>query len=139
MFVYCLLCVLACVVSFKDITTRLISNKLCVLVLLVNGLFLIIYSQQWQGIIIAALVLLIGSYVLRLSLIGGGDVKLIASFCISLNGLDFIKAIYLSILIGGALSLYYLGKRIICKCDNGVPYGVAISIGFCIIIATYLK
>jgi prepilin peptidase CpaA len=129
---YLVLILLACIYfSFKDIKQRIICNRSLAFLLLMQCLFL-----SWQEIHPASclLVLVIGLFLFGLRVIGAGDVKYAAVLALALTLNHLYLAVVLMGLVGGVLSVCYL---LLNKCSPnrqgaraGVPYGVAISIGF---------
>ncbi len=75
----------------------------------------------------------------KLNLFAAGDGKLAAAFAAALLPSQLLPAVIYTLVIGGVLALFYLVKdRLICQYllkqsrekEKGLPYGVAIAIGF---------
>ena len=75
----------------------------------------------------------------KFNVFGAGDSKLATAFAIALLPSKIIDAVILTLLFGGVLAGFYLIKdRLILnkkrEDERGLPYGVAISLGFYITI-----
>lgn len=73
------------------------------------------------------------------NIFGAGDSKLATAYSIALLPNQAIDAVVLTLFLGGLLSVFYLIKdRLILKKKRedecGLPYGLAISLGFYITI-----
>nr|PMJ93740.1 hypothetical protein BCU10_00965 [Vibrio splendidus]PMK61143.1 hypothetical protein BCT96_02540 [Vibrio splendidus] len=135
-------------ISLIDVKNRIIRNSallvLCFtyipLIFVDEGLFL--YSF-FTGIII-------GTFIYPLGLLGGGDIKYAAVLSLSLPMGLLPSALLLTMLTGGVLASFYLllnfARRIKANANGGVddnqyntgiPYGVAISVGFYVMIFSH--
>ena len=136
-------------VCYSDITRYIIPNWLCgaVIALWAAALVMEPALPNWQahlaafGIMLAAGFLLFG-----LSLMGGGDVKLMAALALWVGYAKLLDFVVLIALLGGVLALalwilrkllhatgFGAGKRPLPRIFRGgepVPYGVAIAIAF---------
>ncbi len=116
-------------ISWSDISTRIISNK-TVLVLFIALLpFCWIFYKQ-VFFIPAVVALIIGFLLFLLKVIGAGDVKLITVLMLAIPYEQMTSFLFLTSFSG--LLLVILGwlffRQNIKK--QGLPYGVAISLGF---------
>lgn len=106
------------------------------MVVFILSLLLALQQQQLAYGIMSALIILIISMVLfYLNIIAAGDGKLAAALAAAILPEQLLDAVMLTLFIGGALAVFYLIKdRLILKKkkgeDRGLPYGVAISVGF---------
>lgn len=108
---------------------------------------------DWQMAIAgAAVVLVLGFIVFSLRWMGGGDVKLIAALALWVGLKHLADFIFIVALLGGALSLFLWGFRKLLPYIPGkpkkenlprilqegapVPYGIAIALGFLILLWT---
>ncbi|WP_425668987.1 A24 family peptidase [Vibrio owensii] len=123
------------VVSISDIRKRIIRNWHVLIIAFLSAIIGWEYLTQANFLYLIALwVILFLVYFSRA--IGGGDVKLIAAFSLALPPSDYLFAVVLTVAFGGLLSIFYLVKdRLILRIDKekerGVPYGLAICVGFC--------
>ncbi|CNK45081.1 putative tight adherance operon protein [Yersinia mollaretii] len=122
-------------VCYSDIRHRIISNKLIVTIA-INTLVLGFAKHNTVSIVIPLCTLLAGYTVFYFNLIGGGDVKLITVLLLTLTAgqsLDFI--LYTAIMGGIVMVIGMLINRADIQ-QRGVPYAVAISIGFLLALFT---
>ncbi len=122
-------------VCYSDIRHRIISNKL-VITIAINALALGFAKNNTVSIAIPLFALLTGYIVFYFNLIGGGDVKLITVLLLTLTAgqsLDFI--LYTAIMGGVVMIIGMLINRTDIQ-QRGVPYAVAISIGFLLALFT---
>ncbi|NVN83465.1 MULTISPECIES: prepilin peptidase [unclassified Vibrio] len=128
-------------VSATDFLYRKIKNH-TLLILLFLQCFLSPFDIQIMSFL---LVLGGGLIVFALIWFGAGDIKYAAvlSFTIPLNDLPW--AFVMTAFAGGFLAVIYLvynkliSKRLVRKTSNGqqgIPYGIAISVGFYLVILT---
>jgi len=86
---------------------------------LILGIGLILYSQNW---------------------IGAGDIKYAAVLSLTIVPNDLLWSFVMTAYAGGFLAvMYLLGQKLPINVSNtqeGIPYGIAISIGFYLIILT---
>lgn len=91
------------------------------------------------------LVLSIGLVLYKLIWIGAGDIKYASVLSLTIPVHDLVWALVMMALSGGILVVFYLVKtklinKILAKKtlndQKGIPYGVAISIGFYLVILT---
>ncbi|MCC4223414.1 MAG: prepilin peptidase [Pseudomonadota bacterium] len=136
LFVYITLAIVCFVVSLSDIRERTIKNShvLVIAVLAIAiGIADFSLSSLWViGICWSALL-----FLHVLGVLGGGDVKLIAAFSLSLPTQSLLEALIFVGIYGGILAVIYLillrpshvtGEGDILQ--FGLPYGVAICCGF---------
>lgn len=127
--------------SASDFLYRKIQNNtLCVLLLL--QCFLSPLDIQAISFL---LVLSIGLILYKLIWIGAGDIKYASVLSLTIPVHDLVWALVMMAFSGGVLVVFYLVKtKLISKIlakktlndQKGIPYGVAISIGFYLVILT---
>lgn len=127
--------------SASDFLYRKIQNNtLCVLLLL--QCFLSPLDIQAISFL---LVLSIGLILYKLIWIGAGDIKYASVLSLTIPVHDLVWALVMMAFSGGILVVFYLVKtklinKILAKKtlndQKGIPYGVAISIGFYLVILT---
>ncbi|SUC09621.1 Flp pilus assembly protein, protease CpaA [Pasteurella canis] len=119
------------ILSWTDIRSRIISNKI-VFILLVVVLPLAWLKHGEINIIPALLVLVIGFILFSFRIIGAGDIKLISVLMLALPNEQIIYFFFFTAFSG--LILIIVGllffRNSIRK--QGLPYGVAIASGFII-------
>ncbi len=128
-------------VSATDFLYRKIKNNaLCVLLLLQCSL-----SPLDIQVMSFLLVLGIGLILYKLIWIGAGDIKYASALSLTIPVHDLIWALVMMAFSGGVLVVFYLVKtKLISKIlaretlndQKGIPYGIAISIGFYLVILT---
>ncbi|WP_346769454.1 prepilin peptidase [Photobacterium sp. Ph5] len=123
------------IVFFNDIKYRKIPNILCLL----TAIFCLIFAYQQHYLassLLSSSVVLLGSMVLfYLNIMGAGDGKFAAALALAIPWQQLNIALFLTAIIGGVLAIIYFIKYrlILCnkiKQDPGLPYGVAIGLGF---------
>ncbi|MFS1466065.1 peptidase [Vibrio splendidus] len=139
---YLLILAIVCVyVSVTDFLYRKIQNY-ALLILLFLQCFLSPLDIQIMSFL---LVLGGGLLVYALILIGAGDIKYAAVLSLTIPLNDLLWAFVMTAFTGGFLAVIYLvnnkliSKKLIRKASNdqqGIPYGIAISIGFYLVILT---
>ena len=140
--VYLLILVIVCVyVSATDFLYRKIQNY-ALLILLFLQCFLSPLDIQIMSFL---LVLGGGLIVYALIWIGAGDIKYAAVLSLTIPLSDLLWAFVMTAFTGGFLAVIYLvynkliSKRLVKKTSNGqqgIPYGIAISVGFYLVILT---
>jgi Flp pilus assembly protein protease CpaA len=106
--------VLLLYVAAIDIATRLISNEICLaLVLLGVAGQLDSPMQIAQSLIAAAILLLLLLVIYQRGWIGGGDVKLLVALTIGLPWTGVIELLTITPLAGGVLALVHLMMRLL--------------------------
>ena len=140
--VYLLLLAIVCVyVSVTDFLYRKIQNY-ALLILLFLQCFLSPLDIQIMSFL---LVLGGGLLVYALIWIGAGDIKYAAVLSLTIPLNDLLWAFVMTAFTGGFLAVIYLvnnkliSKKLIRKVSNdqqGIPYGIAISVGFYLVILT---
>ncbi|MBY3787043.1 prepilin peptidase [Photobacterium carnosum] len=119
---------------FSDIKYRKIPNTLCLLTAIVCLIFA--YQHDYlASSLLSSIVVLVGSMVLfYFNIMGAGDGKFAAALALAIPWQQLNIALFLTAIIGGVLAMFYLIKyRLILrntKQDPGLPYGVAIGLGF---------
>ena len=139
---YLLILAIVCVyVSVTDFLYRKIQNY-ALLILLFLQCFLSPLDIQIMSFL---LVLGGGLLVYALIWIGAGDIKYAAVLSLTIPLNDLLWAFVMTAFAGGFLSVIYLvnnkliSKKLIRKVSNdqqGIPYGIAISVGFYLVILT---
>ncbi|MDA0154827.1 prepilin peptidase [Vibrio sp. Makdt] len=130
------LAVLSLYVSATDFLYRKIQNyALCLL------LFLQCFLSPLDIQIMSFLLMLgIGLILYKLIWIGAGDIKYVVILSLTIPVNDLLLAFILTAFSGGILAISYLvGKKLISNkvgFQEGIPYGIAISIGFYLAILT---
>ena len=126
---YSIIILLLMRLSWTDIRERIISNKIVLcLLFFILPLSWLRYEQIF--IIPSIIALIIGFIIFSLKAIGAGDVKLITVLLLSLPG-DQILSFFLFTTLYGLLIIIigWLFFKESIK-NHGLPYGVAISLGF---------
>ncbi|WP_081094913.1 MULTISPECIES: prepilin peptidase [Vibrio] len=134
---YLLVLAIACVyVSFVDFICRRIHNYTLLILLLLQSFF----SPLDIQITTFLLVLGVGLILYALISIGAGDIKYAAVLSLSIPLHDLPWAYILTAFAGGFLAVIYLiGQKLISNTSSnkeGIPYGIAISVGFYLVILT---
>ena len=139
---YLLILTIVCVyVSVTDFLYRKIQNY-ALLILLFLQCFLSPLDIQIMSFL---LVLGGGLLVYALIWIGAGDIKYAAVLSLTIPLNDLLWAFVMTAFAGGFLAVIYLvnnkliSKKLIRKASNdqqGIPYGIAISVGFYLVILT---
>ena len=126
---YSIIILLLIRLSWTDIKSRIISNKIVLLSLFV---ILPLSWLRYEQIFIfpSIIALIIGFILFSFKAIGAGDVKLITVLLLSLPG-DQILSFFLFTTLYGLL-LIIIGWLFFKESikNHGLPYGVAISLGF---------
>jgi prepilin peptidase CpaA len=136
---YIILLASTCIyISILDVRSRRITN-ISVYVLLTLQCTLLIQSEIY--ITSALSVLIIGLVSFWRGWIAAGDIKFASVLALALPISQLPMAAILTGLAGGAVSLCYLilnhwfpNRK---KRQVGIPYGVAISLGFCLVIVAH--
>ncbi|MEZ8312426.1 A24 family peptidase [Vibrio splendidus] len=134
---YLLILVIVCVyVSATDFLYRKIQNH-TLLILLFLQCFLLPLDIQIMSFL---LVLGGGLIVYALIWIGAGDIKYAAVLSLTIPLNDLLWAFVMTAFAGGFLAVIYLVyNKLTRKTSNdqqGIPYGIAISVGFYLVILT---
>lgn len=122
-------------VIYCDCRYRRISNNVCVMILL-PSIYLVIGLDDSRLYIFSFLMVFIATFCLFfLNVFGAGDSKLASAYSIALLPQQIVDAVILTLIVGGFLSVFYLIKdRFILKKtraeERGLPYGLAITVGF---------
>ncbi len=134
---YLLVLAIACLyVSVTDFLHRKIQNNALLLLLLLQSFL----SPLDLQITTFLLVLGIGLILYALIWIGGGDIKYAAVLSLTIPLNDLPWAYIMTAFAGGFLAIIYLITRKLISntssSQEGIPYGIAISVGFYLIILT---
>lgn len=115
--------------SVTDIRSRIISNQV-VLLLLFAIVPLSLLKYQTIFVIPALCALAIGFLIFSLGAMGAGDIKLISVLMLTIPHNEIIYFFFFTAFFG--LLLIIVGWLFFRKSikENGLPYGVAISLGF---------
>lgn len=128
------LAVLSVYVSATDFLYRKIQNY---------ALYLLLFLQCFLSpldiqIMSFVLMLVIGLILYKLIWIGAGDIKYVVILSLAIPVDDLLLAFILTAFAGGILAISYLvGEKLIrnkVDVQEGIPYGIAISIGFYLVI-----
>ncbi|WP_318421266.1 A24 family peptidase [Photobacterium leiognathi] len=123
------------IIVIFDIKYRKIPNILCLL----TAICCLIVSYQHHYLasgLLSSNVVLLGSIVLfYFNIMGAGDGKFAAALALAIPWQQLNIALFLTAIIGGVLAIiYFIKYRLILrnkiKQDPGLPYGVAIGLGF---------
>lgn len=121
--------VLLLILSISDIRSRIISNR-TILLLLVVIIPLSLLKYQTVFIFPALCALTVGFLLFMLNVIGAGDVKLITVLMLMVPNDEIFPFFFFTTFAGlGLIIIGWLFFRKSIK-ENGLPYGVAISLGF---------
>lgn len=130
------LAVLSLYVSATDFLYRKIQNYVLCLLLFLQC-FLSPLDIQIMSFV---LMLGIGLILYKLIWIGAGDIKYVVILSLTIPVNDLLLAFILTAFSGGILAISYLmSKKLIRNkvgVQEGIPYGIAISIGFYLVILT---
>ncbi|ELE7130841.1 prepilin peptidase [Vibrio harveyi] len=132
---YLLVLAIACLyVSITDFLHRKIQNNALLLLLLLQSFL----SPLDLQITTFLLVLGIGLILYALIWIGAGDIKYAAVLSLTIPLNDLPWAYIMTAFAGGFLAIIYLITRKLISntssSQEGIPYGIAISVGFYLII-----
>lgn len=115
--------------SISDIRSRIINNRILLLLLIV-AIPLSLLKYQTVFIVPALCTLTIGFLLFMLNIIGAGDVKLITVLMLMVPNDEIFPFFFFTTFAGlGLIIIGWLFFRKSIK-ENGLPYGVAISLGF---------
>jgi prepilin peptidase CpaA len=137
------MCVAGAIVIISDIMFRRISNRVCLTVFCLSVLAATLQQADIAPHVLSFSVVAIIALVLFFTnVIGGGDAKLMVAFSLSLPLSLIDDALFLMAISGGVLAVFYLVKYRLLKLvpsegTIGLPYGIAISAGFCTVILSY--
>lgn len=126
---YLLTILLLIFISIQDLTTRIIANKL-VLMISLSASMLALFRGSSPNIALATIILIIGFFLSLVNVIGGGDVKLISALALLFTPALFLDFIFITALCGGiiaSIGFVFFKPKITYL---GVPYGIAISLAF---------
>lgn len=126
--------VILATICVSDVRHRIIGNKSVVI------LCIAIFSMTFIGgrvpnVPLALAVLAVGFILFISKLIGAGDVKMVAALALFFSWNEFHRFLFITVLLGGVLALIglvFFNKN---TKTHGLPYAVAISLGF--IISSY--
>ena len=143
---YGLLIALAIALTFaavSDIRRRLIANWLTGAIALgaplfwwASPTFATWTDIAWQlGFALVATAVLIGiyaiGYALKVLIMGGGDVKLLAALSLWFGPVNYIQLLMVMATVGGLMAVGFIVRRVVFKpkTPGVLPYGVAIAFG----------
>ena len=138
-------------VMWFDVTSFRIPNWISGGIVLAYIAAFLIAPMPWQsGLQAMAVFFVVGYIVYALKLMGGGDIKLLVACALWIGKARALDFIFLVALIGGvfAVGLWILRKLLallpltkilprILKEGEPIPYGVAIALGFLLIMFTH--
>lgn len=118
---------------YTDIRHRNISNLYCTCILLFSLLFGSLYGDFSVPILRMICILLVGIVLFSFSIVGAGDVKLLAAYSLGISPEYWWLTLYLMFILGGVLALSYLMygwlmNKITDVKKRGLPYGVPITL-----------
>lgn len=117
------------ILSITDVCSRTIGNRI-ILLLLITIIPLSLLKYQTLFILPSLCALAIGFLLFTLNLVGAGDVKLIAVLMLMIPNDEIFPFFFFTTFAGlGLIIISWLFFRKSVK-ENGLPYGVAISLGF---------
>ncbi|MCX2758859.1 prepilin peptidase [Vibrio sp. Sgm 22] len=136
-------------ISYIDVTSRTITNFQLLLLIFVH--LFIFMSFHWDVLTYSILIVLCSGWVIyTLGLLGAGDIKYAAVLSLSLPMDLLSQALLLTTLTGGVLAFIYLLLHLVRRVkanlykgmeevqyNPGIPYGVAISVGFYVMIFSH--
>lgn len=133
---YLLVLAFVCIyVSITDLLYRKIQNYSLLLLLLFQIFFTIRYSSYNIFLVIG-----IGLILYSLIFVGAGDIKYAAVLSLTIPLYELPLAYITTAFAGGFLAIIYLiSKKLISnmsRSQEGIPYGIAISVGFYLVILT---
>ncbi|PMH31652.1 hypothetical protein BCU70_06810 [Vibrio sp. 10N.286.49.C2] len=132
---FLMLFMLCMLISISDIKNRIISNSMLMWLLALQMVYL-----GWSASnIVAMLILLVGGIIVfSLGWVGAGDVKYASILGLAVPVPMLETALMLTAFMGGMLVIYYYIKHKFTAGSNiksvTLPYGVAISVGFYLVI-----
>lgn len=135
--------------ALEDVWRLRIANVTCGLVVVLAVIaagFAGFTLNMWQNALVFVLILIFGTFAFSAGLLGGGDVKLLASVGLwtDLNGAVWlIAAVFIA---GGFLgAMFIVGRKLLgpraelARQQNRIPYGLAIVAGAVIIAASRVE
>lgn len=144
-----LICAMLLVLYF-DITRYIIPNWLCGLLLILYpiGVYMAAVPVDWQkGLMAMGIVFVVGYIIFSRNWMGGGDVKLLIVTSLWVGLAKLMDFMFFVAVLGGVLSvILYVARKLppvaqraqklprILRAGEPVPYGIAIAIGFLLMI-----
>ena len=131
--------VISILVIYSDCRHRRITNNLSAIVFFVS-LYLAVEGGNIPMHFLSGLIIFLSTVTLvKFNIFGAGDSKLATAFSIALLPTQIIDAVILTLFFGGMLAgFYFIKDRLVLnkkrEDERGLPYGVAISLGFYITI-----
>lgn len=127
-------------VCYTDIRFRLITNSM-VLMVMVTAIILGLITNKpntlyalLASVYPALIILTLGFFVFCLRIIGGGDIKLMAALALALNVPQSVNFVLFSSIFGAVVAVVGMVISYSAMRAKGVPYGVAITMGFLLVI-----
>ncbi|MDD9158205.1 prepilin peptidase [Aliivibrio sp. S4TY2] len=126
-----LLATISCFICYKDISVRVISNRMCMMVLALCCVICILINN-YNAVQYSILIFIIGFILFLMNIIAAGDIKLASAFAVAVNPKYQLLVITIILLLGGVIAFSQLlwGKYRSNENLNGVPYGVPICVGY---------
>ncbi|WP_318434761.1 A24 family peptidase [Photobacterium leiognathi] len=123
------------IISWFDIKHRKIPNILCLLTASVCSIFAYQHHYLASSLLSSSVVLLGSMVFFYFNIMGAGDGKFAAALAFAIPWQQLNIALFLTAIVGGVLAIiYFIKYRLILrnkiKQDPGLPYGVAIGLGF---------
>lgn len=124
---------------FSDVRTRRIPNFACIGVAILGVIECLLDEPRDLPIrlLIAAGAMVAGLVLHRKKVLGGGDIKLVASLVIWLTPIELRLFLLVILIAGGFVGLFYLGMGLLKRLFDpkapivsNVPYALAIVVGF---------
>ena len=124
-----------------------ISNLIPLTIIIIAIVAIVIAGPRmalWQNLTLFAALLVIGTFLFSARLLGGGDVKLLASCGLWFDLSGGWRMLVIVAIAGGILAMLILSIKLVApesarrwiplKPNSGVPYGVAIAAGTAVAI-----
>ena len=124
------------IAAITDLKSRIISNKLNMVIALGAPIFWIASGMSfWPDMVwqmgIALIVFIIFAGMFAIGAMGGGDVKLLGAMALWFHWLALLEMLMIMSIAGGVITFVMLISNKVQKAEGRikVPYGVAISLG----------
>jgi prepilin peptidase CpaA len=137
--------------ALEDAIRLKISNATCLAVLASALVAMGLHGfplALWQNAVVFAVLLIVGTFAFGSGKIGGGDVKLLASLGLWVDLRSAVWLVAAVFIAGGILALGFITARMVARSptgerrkrigSKGIPYGLAIVAGACLVFAGQL-
>jgi prepilin peptidase CpaA len=132
--------------AIEDFIRLRISNVACLVVFVTALIAMGLHGfplALWENAVVFAVLLVCGTLLFAAEKVGGGDVKLLASLGLWVNISAGTWLLATSLICGGVLAVIYIVVRYVRrprgskrpKESKGIPYGLAIVAGACLVFA----